>query len=111
MALAKLKDLTSLNFNPGAQREFCLQHADMYGQLGEQETADAWMMVASMIAAGKSPPNEKFETRVVTALRASSESLARFADVVEREMDQRTANVQKSKSKAAGKAGEAAAVN
>lgn len=109
MAPAKLKDLTSLNFQPGSAREFCQQQADLYGALGDQDTADAWALVVAMIAAGKSPPSEPFERRVVNALRASSIALSRFADTVEREMDARTANVQKSKARAAGKAGETAA--
>lgn len=108
---AKIKDLTSLNFNPGEQRTFCQSQADLFGGLGDQPAADAWMMVAAMIAAGKAPPSEDFEKRVIAALRASAKSMERHADVVERECEQRTHAVAKAKGKAAGKAGETTGLN
>lgn len=85
-ALAKLKNLTTINHNPEAHRELAETLADLFGGSGYQEAADKWMLVVALIAGGTHPPDDRLDARVEDAFAASSRAMdaMKLASVRER---------------------------
>lgn len=103
-ALWDPRKLTSFqNFDPANASELASEFGRLGANLGSQEAADAWFLVAAKIAQGVAPPNQALEARCSAAMRALGKAMLDHAETIDRTTEAQAAAVDKARENATGR--------
>lgn len=99
-----IRNLTSFShFGQEGAQDTALLLAAACADMGDQDSADAWYLVASTLASGITPPNARYEGRVSAACRHMARALEEHAKGVDAQTERQAQQVEANKAKAAEK--------